>query len=186
MRISWVFICGLLLITGCEAPRLSPFLLNTYQNEKPITLSVGDVQIQSEVKKFDRQPHIEDKMPITPEDALKNWAKHRFYGINMSSPINAVITIQKAYMTQADEKNDSWYVFDNVNYRLTYMLTLQIVEGQKVLYTQNVNGWESSSLPKHSSLADKEKTWQRMMNAMIQKVNNKIVNDLPRHFQTGK
>lgn len=185
LKRNWFFAFGLLLLIGCEAPRLTPFSVNIYQNENPIALSVGDVQVKSEVKKFDRLPHIEEKMPLTPEDALYRWAKNRFYGINMSSPIDAVITIQKAYMTQTDEQSDNWYMFDNVKYRLTYTLTLQFKEGEKVLYTQNVDGWESSSLPQRSSLADKEETWQKMMNAMIRKVNDKVINGLPTRFRAN-
>lgn len=181
----WILGLGLFLLSGCEAPQLNPFSVHTYQEERPISLAVGDVQIVSEVKKFDRLPHLEDKMPITPEDALRQWGQNRLYGVNMSSPVDAVITIQKAYMTQSDEKNENWFVYDNVTYTLTYALVLQFKQGDRVLYTQDVDGWESSSLPRRSSLAEKEEAWQKMMNAMIKKVNNKIVNGIPAQFKAG-
>lgn len=182
MKYRLLLVLSLFLLQGCEAPRLNPFSVNTYQEERPISLSVNAVKIESDVKKFDRLPHLEDKMPIPPEEALRRWGQNRFSAVGYSSPIEAVVTIQKAYMTQTEENSDNWFVYNNVNYKLTYALILQFKQDDKILYTQDVDGWESSSLPWRSSLAEKEEAWQKMMNAMIEKVNNKIVKGIPSRF----
>ncbi len=175
-------VAALSFLGACEAPHLSSFEVNTFQNQSPVTLNVGAIEVVSEVQQFDRLPYINEKMPVTPEDALRSYVDNRFYAIDMSSPVTAVVTIQKAYMTQKDEDGENWYTLDNIAYKLSYALTLEYKDGDEVLYTQKVDGWESSSLPQRSSLADKEAVWQKMMNTMLQKTDRQLNGTLPERF----
>lgn len=178
-----ISICFLLFLNACQAPALKRFSVYTYAEEKPIVLNVSDVVLQSEIQRYDRLPHIEEKLPISPEDALKEWADNRFYAADKLSSAQAVITIKQAYMTQKEEKGPNWYTFDNDAYRLTYEVQMAFVDNGKVLYQHSVNGWESSSLPQRSSLSDKEAAWQKMLNAMVRKVNQQLTESVPAVFK---
>ncbi len=166
-------------LTACVAPTLKPFTINTFQDETPVALNVREITVESHLTKYDRLPHIESKMPVTPEQALTRWAQNRFVTANSNAPTKMVVNITDAYMTQSKQESGSWYTFDNVRYRLTYQVDVQFKRADKVVYTQNVTGWETHSLPQKSSLADKEDAWQTMLNAMVAKVNNKIITDMP-------
>lgn len=170
------------LLAACQAPDLNRFTVYTFSDERPIVLKVSDVVVQSEVMKFNRLPHIEEKLPVSPEEALQEWAHNHFYGADKLSVETAVITIKDAYMTQKEVESANWYTFNNEAYKLTYEVSIAFVRDGNTLYEHTVQGWESSSLPARSSLAEKEGAWQKMLNAMIRKVNGQIVNAIPQTF----
>ncbi len=174
---------GFCFLVACQGPDLHSFFVDTGQDKQPIALNVGAVQVVSQVSSFDRLPHIENQLPVSPEQALTDWAKNRFYAYNTSSPIKARILIEEAYMTQEDRKNEAWYVFDNVSYRLTYKIVLSFMKGSDTLYSQSVIGFEMEEIPMKSSLTKKEQTFEKMMNKMIQKVDRKLTDDIPNQFK---
>ena len=51
-----------------------------------------------------------------------------------------------------------------------------------VLYTYYIEGYETSSLPKRSSIASKEAVFEKMLNAMIYKVDEEALKQLPKRF----
>lgn len=182
MRYFVVF-CFMVLLSACQAPKLNRFVVNTMTDIRPIVLKVNDVQVKSEIMKYDRLPHIEEKLPISPEDALTEWADNRFYGADKLSHTNVVITIRNAYMTQKEEPASNWYTLDNDAYKLTYEVNMAFIQNDNILYQHTVSGWESSSLPQRSSLADKEAVWQKMLNAMIRKVNRQLTESVPDSYK---
>ena len=168
-----------LLLMGCVAPVLKEFRVNTFQDATPVAVGVKEILITNKVEQFDHLPHIENEMPISPVFALETWAKNRFYATNSKKIDTMHIEIEKAYMTKTEEKADNWYTLDNEMYKLTYYVQIDYISNGDVIYTQDVGGFESSSLPKRSSLADKEAVFEKMMNQMVQKVNDKVLIQMP-------
>ncbi len=181
MRYLLSVVLGLFL-AGCQAPELHRFDVNTLADERPIPLAVSEVKIVSKAQQYDRMPHIEKTLPVTPEQVLIEWAENRFKAADLSSEAVAVVTIQTADMTQQDEKGANWYTLDNDSYKLSYRVEFAIEKHGETLYRYDTEGWESSSLPQRSSLADKEKTWLKMMNTMILKITQKITYAIPSKF----
>ncbi len=179
------FFVGAVLIglTACVAPSLKPFEINTFQNETPVLVNVSAVSVQSHITQYDRLPHIENKMPVTPGQALTRWAENRFAATNPSAPTRMIVNITDAYMTETKQESGSWYQLDNVRYRLTYQVDIEFKRADKIVYAQNVTGWEMQALPQKSSLADKEEVWQTLLNAMVTKVNNKVLADMPAAYK---
>ena len=172
-----------LMLVGCQATPPQEFDVNDYADVPPIHLSVSEVQVESTVARYDRMPHIEYKMPLRPEEVLQTWANNRFNAVSMSSPVIAKIVIKEASMTQQESPNDSWYTLDNISYRLTYEVSLQFEKDGKIIYEQNVNGWERAAIPAKSSIAEKEETWEKMLNNMVRKVNDKVEEDIPAEYK---
>lgn len=172
-----------LFLAGCSATPLHQFFVSDYSGEPKIHLAVSDVIVQSNAPRFDKLPHIEYKMPISPEQALTKWANNRFNPVSMSSPITFKIVITEASMTQMDKPTTHWYTYDNVSYRLKYSITLLFMKNGAVVQEQKINGWEQSDIPQKSTLSDKEKTWEKMLNAMVEKVNDKVERDIPAEFR---
>lgn len=169
-------------LLGCQAPEYKEFSLNLFQHRDPIAIKTDEIVVLSNVIQYDRLPHIEDEMIISPEKALKEWAKNRFYPLKSTRSDKMQIIIEKAYMTKTDEKAENWYTLDNEAYKLTYDLKINFEKNGKVLYSQTVSGYESSSLPKKSSMSDKEQVFEKMMNKMIQKVNQRALYQMPKEF----
>lgn len=176
---KYAFLVAAWMLSACQTAPSQPFYVNDYAHEKKIPLNVSAVTVQSEVLSYHKLPHIENKMPITPAEAIEKWADNRFKAINPASPVTASVIIKNAYMTQTEKPGKNWYTLDNVSYKLTYDVDMVFTRGNTVLNTQTVSGWEHSAIPQKSSLADKEKEWEKMMNAMVKKVNNQLVSTLP-------
>ena len=172
----------LFFLGSCQAPELNVFSLNTYQDDAPLGIKTYRIMIVSEVERFDNLPHIEHRIPVSPEEALRKWAENRFYASQSDNIDEMRIVVEKAYLTEAEDKSDKWYTFDNVLYKLTYDLRIDFIKNGKNLYTQSVGGFESTSLPARSSLSDKEGAFEKMMNQMIKKVNNQILLQMPKEF----
>ena len=179
-----LYVLGItLLLSACHASPLNTFNVDTFSNQNPVYLNVSLVDTKSDVLTYNRLPHIEKDLPITPNDVLLDWAHNRFRATNISSPIAAEFTVLKAYMTQTDTPTPKWYILDNTTYRLDYDVMLQFKQNDKILYTQTATGWEEYAIPQKSTLFTKESTWEKMMNNMIQKIDNKIVPQIPTEFK---
>lgn len=174
--VLWI---GCLMLSGCMTVIPNPFAVEDFSNAEPIALNVSDIDISSDVLTFHRLPHIENKMPVPPSDALTNWAKNRFVAADESSDITVDFTVRQAYMLQTDKPSDKWYMLDNVSYRLEYTADFVFKRNNMVVNAQSVTGWEQQSLPKKSSLSAKEDAWEIMLNNMVKKVNNQITSQIP-------
>ena len=83
MKYFAFFVLGFCLL-GCTAPKLHQFSVDTFQNQTPVQIKVKEIVISNQVAQFDKLPHIENEMPITPKNVLEDWAKNRFYPVNSS------------------------------------------------------------------------------------------------------
>jgi hypothetical protein len=173
----------LLFLWGCTAPDLEAFKVEDFKSADKIYLNAAEVSVDSEVTQFDRLPHIESRLPVSPEQALTAWAENRFDAVRMSSPDDAVILIKDAYMTQTKKPSGHWYLADNIEYELTYRVQIQFNRDGKKLYEYTAKGYEMKSLPQKSSLAAKEKAYKDMMNAMVKKVDDNISANIPPRFK---
>ena len=172
-----------LLLSACHASPLNTFNIDTFANQNPVYLNVSLVDTKSDVLIYNHLPHIEKDLPLTPNDVLLDWAHNRFRATNVSTPITAEFTVLKAYMTQTNTPTPQWYILDNITYRLDYDVMLQFKQDEKTLYTQTATGWEEYTIPQKSPLTSKEKIWETMMNNMVQKINDKIVSEIPNKFR---
>lgn len=175
--------CVCLLLSACQVLPLTPFSVDTYAKEPPIFLDVSLIDITSRVHTYNRLPHIENNLPVTPDDVLQDWAHNRLRASDATSPITAEFSIIKAYMTETPSPSGKWYIFDNVTYRLDYDVMLQFKQSNRILYTQTAAGWEEHAIPQKSSLHTKERTWEKMLNNMVQKIDHKIIPEIPNKFR---
>lgn len=179
MRCLILFV-SLVFLSACRAPHLEPFTLRDYRDEPPVALRVADIRIDDQAPVFTKLPHIEKRMPVSPAAALRGWIETRFRPAAPDSRDTATFIIREASMTQETKPSGSWYVLNNTVYTLTYQLDVHYSRNGRLFASQSVSGWEKQGLPKKSSsLAEKEAAWQKMLNAMLEKTNDKILSDLP-------
>ena len=171
-----IFLCGFLW--GCALPMVEPFQVADFRDEVPITLPIGQIQIEDQTTHYTELPHLENRIPVTPAYALKTALENRFTNLP-DSKNTATFIINTADLTQKEQLSDHWYILDNIEYLLNYQIDIIYSKGSTHQQVQHLSGWEKQALPKRSSLRDKEAAWQKMINAMIQKTIDKIQTDLP-------
>ncbi len=178
----WKWIAAIVFVvwglTACTAPELSRFQVTDFGQEAPIVLAVGEIDVVSEVESSHTLPHIEKRMPVTPDQALFDWATQRF---KAGRPGNTalMIVIREASMMQIKKPSGKWYVLDNVMYELRYQIDVVYQKNGQDMVTQTVSGFGNKAIPQKSALATKEKVWQDLLNDMLAKVNRKVIADLP-------
>ena len=174
------FLFGLILLSGCQAPQYTPFEVTTYQNERPLSLPVGEIKVENQTTRYTELPHLETRIPVTPVSALSNAIKNRFSAGNPNSDTGVTFIIREADLIQKTKESDHWYILNNMEYLLSYTVDVIYTRGAQVLEQQQFSGWEKQALPQKSSLSQKENAWQKMINAMIQKATQKIDADKPK------
>ena len=176
------YICLLVfvILTACQAPQNAPFQVTDYKNSQPLFLPVGEIRIENKTIRYTELPHLETRIPVVPASALSIALNNRFAPQNSQAGTSATLIIREADLTQKTKDSDHWYILNNVEYLLTYKIDVIYARGAQVLEQQQISGWEKQALPKKSSLAQKERAWEKMINAMIQKVSQKIDTDKPK------
>ncbi len=168
-----------LALSACTPVPLSDFKIDA-SSDDPIVLKAQEISVESRVMRFESLPHIEQEIPVSPEDAAKQWVDNRFVADQSGFGKKALIVIEKANMIQREKPSEHWYMVDNISYELTYLISLSFVNAAgETLYTQSVGGTHTSELPKRSSLQEKEKTWEKMISTLLKKIDRKMIADLP-------
>jgi len=163
-------------LNACVAPTVEPFRIRTYENEPTVSLPATEIEIVNHTSEFVALPHIENKVPTSPVSALTTAIQNHFTASHTGAD-KIVFTINEASLIQKKVEDERWYVFNNIEYLLSYKITITRY-GAHQAQSQDIVGWEKQSLPNRSSLADKEQTWQVMIDNMTQKVLQKIETDL--------
>ena len=167
------------ILAGCQAPQNAPFQVTDYKNTPPLFLPVGEIKTENQTVRYTELPHLETRIPVTPVSALMTALNNRFTPKYPDTDTKVTFVIKEADLTQKIKESDHWYVLDNVEYLLTYKVDVLYTKNDDILDQQQFSGWEKQALPQKSSLSQKERAWEKMINAMIQKTTEKIENDKP-------
>lgn len=163
-----------MILSGCiSAPHYSDFFLPDYTLGRDLTIQVHRIDFNSSIPYNRRFPHIENKIPVSPEQALKDFIQQRIHTHQMN-PYRLIVSIEQADLLQEKDPKPHWYQQDNIKFTLNYFIRLQIYQGNKFLSEKNIGGFEMRSIPKFSSLNKKEEAWLDMMKNMLKKINQKI------------
>ena len=175
MRYFFLLLCGFL--AGCiSSPKVRPFHLPDYTLSRPLTYQIQSKEIISQVHNSHRLPHIGHKMPVSPEDAIKDFSRQRFPE-KQSALYTLKVVIEGADMRQENDIKEHWYQQNNLKYTLTYSVRFQFYQKGVFLFEKVLNGYEMRSVPKRTKLAEKELLWQEMLTDMLKKINQKLEED---------
>jgi hypothetical protein len=168
---------------ACQVPKVNLFKVDNYKDVQPYSVAVSTIDISDNTIRYTELPHLETRIPIPPAKALSQALSNRFRVAFPGSSNTMRILIHDASLTQELKESDKWYILDNMEYLLTYNLDIIYIHNGIETERQSISGWEKQALPKRNSIADKEQAWQKMINAMLQKVADKIYADMPTDYK---
>lgn len=93
-------IAGMVGLSACATPPPPQFPELTYTHLPTITLGVGSIEVVNNAKKSDAALHVESSMPVTPEQAVRNWARDRLRANGVSGV--AKVIIESASVTETE------------------------------------------------------------------------------------
>lgn len=85
---------------GCATPPPPQYPELTFTHLPTITLGVARIEIVDNFSPTDNVRHIENRMPSSPETALRNWARDRLRANGVSGVAKFIIS--KASVTEAE------------------------------------------------------------------------------------
>lgn len=171
------------VVAACQVVRTEVFSVTSLADVPAVRLPVKTVEVVSEAQQHRSLPYIDYRIPVRPETALKEALANHYKAVDAQSENTVRFVIKNISLIQEYKKSNHWYVLDNVEYILSYDLDVVYAPNTAMQEIQSLSGWEQQAIPQKSSLATKEKIWQKMINAMIIKVTDKITADIPPAFK---
>lgn len=140
-----------------------------FKDMAPIELNVEKINIVSEFIPSFTRPNVEHLFPVSIEKAAKLWAEDRLKADGFSSNRIAEYIIKDASVTEEIEKSEELLQKDRLKYRANLSVVLKITDKANLAAAETtINAWRELRIPVDTSIAEKEKYW----NDMVQKLFN--------------
>lgn len=179
------FVC-LGLLTACMTLPSPKMFVQDGRETDAVQLRANSLRVVSNVHYSDAYPNVEYKMPINPEQALITWAYNHFRANDMNTPVTATLTINQASMTGTNVPTPSIFTYDNIEYRLDYNVTLTFENRGEVINEYTAVGYEMETMPARKAIDFAPKTWEKMLNRMIDKLSVKLNEGVPANLRINQ
>ena len=146
-----------------------------FQTKAPIELNVEKVDIISEFVPSFTRPNVEHLFPVSIEKTAKIWAEDRLKADGFSSNKIAEYIIKDASVTEEIEKSEEFLQKDRLKYRANLSVILKIRDKSNMAVAETtIDAWRELRLPADTSIADKEKYWNDMVQKLFNEFNVRI------------
>ncbi len=178
--------CALPLF-GCETqPAPRQFAELRFGHLPPIRLTASEIQVVEQYRTNAASPHVEAEFPVQPATAAAQWARDRLQaaggpnvvrvtilnGAVVEVPLKRTTGIKGAFTTDQSERYDA-----------TLELKVQILSsGGRELAAVSSRATRSRSVPENVTLAEREKIWFAITEAMMNDLNASLEEQIRLHF----
>ena len=171
LKTSVVALLAILLLAACSSEPQKPLPELTFAHRPPIKLNVATLDIVSSYKASTTPPHVEQKFPIPPEEALIRWAQDRLRALGRSE--SARYTVLNAAVTEEPLPKTQGFVgaFKNEPselYTATVEAQLEIFDdtGRRVQLA-SARATRSRSLIEGAKPEERERMWFDLIEALM-------------------
>lgn len=164
----------LLFLVGCMMPPEKSFQVDP--DTEIYSMHVSEIETVPMTMHFDVLPHIENQMPISPEDAIISWVNTHLKATEGSQRMWVII--KQAEMIKTDLPNKNYFKLDEESYTLNYQIKVQIRNQENVIQELPVEGKGYITMAKKASLSSKEKGWAWLIQKMLTHLKTKMQTDL--------
>ena len=169
------------LLTGCMTVPQKAFQADPDSDSDVFVVRAAEVQVVPMTTHFDMLPHVENKMPMSPEEAIQKWAE-KHLRTTPSTEQKLWIVIENAEMLKTLIPAESFFKADEESYTLNYKMIVQIRRGETEIQSVPVDGKGFITVAKRASLATKEKGWAWLIQKMLTHLKTKMKTDLKNVF----
>jgi hypothetical protein len=187
VRIAFVTALAGLVLASCSSPPPHPQYPDIrFTNEPPIALAVGTVILREDYTPSAAPPHVEERFPVMPMQALENWAHDRLRA--SGGPDQAIVDITNASVieTALPQKTgiSSWFTNEqSERYDMTIQVTINIVDPTGlVVRTATVRAARSQSVAQNISPDQRDQTWYDMTKAIMAAFDRQMEHEIRSHF----
>ena len=184
------FLAGLALvfIASCETtlpPKEFPEL--RYNHLAPIRLNAVRVEVVQEYKSSGTRPNVEHEFPQRPAEVAAQWATDRLQAVGTNNIVRVTIvkgSVVEVPLAKSSGVKGIFTIDQSEQYDGTLSVRVEIVGpgGQQLAYVAS-QSTKSRTVPEDITLSDREKTWFRMTEAMMNDLNLSLERQIKQHFQ---
>ena len=179
---------ALIGLAGCETtipPREFPEL--RYNHLPPIRLDAVRVDVVQEYKSTGVRPYVEHEFPRRPATVAARWATDRLQAVGTQNFVRVTIlkgSVVEVPLAQSKGVKSVYTIDQSEKYDGTLSVRIEIIGpgGQQLAYVAS-QATQSRSVPENITLADREQTWFRMTEAMMNDLNRSLERQIKQHFK---
>jgi hypothetical protein len=175
------------VLTACETtvpPRAFPDL--RYNHLPPIRLDAVRVDVIQLYKSSGTKPYVEHEFPTRPATVAAQWATDRLKAIGVSNIVR--VTITKGAVVEVPLKRTTGVtgVFttdQSERYDGTLEIKIAIIgPSGRELASVSARATRSRTVPENITLAERERTWFRMTESMMNDLNLSLERQIQQHL----
>jgi hypothetical protein len=175
-------------IASCETalpPKEFPEL--RYNHLAPIRLNAVRVEVVQEYKSSGTRPNVEHEFARRPADVAAQWATDRLKAVGTNNIVRVTVlkgSVVEVPLAKTGGVKGIFTVDQSEQYDATLSVRVEIISpgGQQLAYVA-AQSTKSRTVPENITLADREKTWFRMTEAMMNDLNMSLERQILQHFK---
>jgi hypothetical protein len=175
------------MLSACETPLKVQTLPDiTFAKMEPFRLNVVKIETVSGYKAPLKAPNVDHLFKITPERALKDWARDRLAATGAEGTARFVIKNAAAIETKLKiDKGFTGQFKKELSERYTVYIEaeLRVMDGTGSVRTHSVKTEKESSITEDASLNQREKLWHDITRAAMANFNASMDGVIKTHFK---
>lgn len=187
MRVTFIAAVAAAALAACNSPPPHPQYPDLrFTGQPPIALAVGTVSLREDYVSSASPPHVERQFPVTPMQAIQNWAHDRLSP--SGGPDRAVVVITNASAVEVALPRTTgvkgmFTTDQSERYDMTIQVTVNIVDPTGlVLRTATVRASRSQSVAENISPDQRDQTWYDMTKDIMAAFDRQMESDIRNHF----
>ena len=174
-------------LAACETtPAPRAFADLRYSHLPPIQLNAARVIVVQQYKSNTAKPHVEAEFPVEPAAVAAQWARDRLRATGATNSVRATIVNGAVVEVPLKRSTGLTGVFTNdqsERYDATLEVKIQMLApGGRELASVASRASRSRSVPENISLAEREKIWFALTEAMMNDLNVSLEQQIREHF----
>ncbi len=181
---AYILLAGLGACT--TAPPAAQYPDLTYGHHGKIALDVGEIEIVSQYVPPLKPPHVEHLAPVQPEEAMRRWVRDRLEATRPNG--RARVTIKDARIVEVPlELTRGIRGFFTTDQSERYDAALEVVveildlRGLPQGFVR-VRAERSRTVSEDASLADRERVWFEITEALMNELNTELESSIRKHL----
>lgn len=184
--VSMMFGLAALLAACSSSPPPLKLPDMTFAQSAPIQFDVARIDVVAEYKAPAERPHIEYDMPVSPENALRNWVRDRLKPVGYSGVMRVVIHNASAVETPLATDQGLTGMFKKeqaAQVDLNLDVSLQILDERQFVIAE-VSGKSSQSRtePEGQKLNQRDRLLYDLTYQLLKTFNDEVAPQLPAAF----
>ncbi|MCW8914611.1 MAG: hypothetical protein OQK24_02015 [Magnetovibrio sp.] len=159
-----------------------------FQHLSPINLAVSKIVVTNAYQSPLKAPNAEHRFPTPPAAAITTWTNARLKAVDSSAPAMATLTIEDASVIenklQKTKGFKGLFTYEPTErYDATAIARLEVNESrQGARATIRVEARRSVEVSENATLAEREKAWFEMIEALMGDFNDQMNQQIDRYL----